>query len=307
MLLANDKFARSILNEDANRRLAQVSSKASTPRHPIRDMETKTRIPHYLIPPNTPLPTIDSAIWHGCRQSEARPPGDRRERHVARSALRSAGRLPVDGLPPNLPEGSKIDVTISYDPQATVHVSAKDAASGKSAHTEILRQNIVAQLTSDPRVSSSDSVVLAEANPNPFKKTGPAKRPGSAFPTWRTIAGRRSSIRRPPSPFPSATSADVRSTKRESVPPAACCRPGEEQTRSGGEVTHGQGACRQVPRGQVPCGSDAEPAAARAPSGGRETGSQAPDAGNAQASVRPTAAKAAVFRAAQPQAFVGST
>jgi hypothetical protein len=30
-------------------------------------------------------------------------------------------------------------------------------------------------LTSDPRVAaSSDSVVLAEANPNPFKKTGPA-------------------------------------------------------------------------------------------------------------------------------------
>jgi molecular chaperone DnaK len=81
------------------------------------------------------------------------------------------GDCRVDGLPPNLPEGSKIDVTINYDPEAKVHVSAKDAASGKSAHTEIMRQeNIVAQLTADPRLSA-DSVVLSdEKAPNPFKK-----------------------------------------------------------------------------------------------------------------------------------------
>jgi molecular chaperone DnaK len=90
------------------------------------------------------------------------------------------GDCRVDGLPPNLPEGSKIDVTISYDPQATVHVSAKDAASGKSAQTEILRQeNIVAQLASDPRVGS-DSVVLSDkavTAPNPFKKPAAASPP----------------------------------------------------------------------------------------------------------------------------------
>jgi molecular chaperone DnaK len=81
------------------------------------------------------------------------------------------GDCKIDGLPANLPEGSKVDVTISYDPQARVHVSAKDAASGKSATTEILRQeNIVAQLTTDPRLSS-DSVVLADKIPaNPFKQ-----------------------------------------------------------------------------------------------------------------------------------------
>ncbi|HEX4072261.1 MAG TPA: hypothetical protein VHX68_13870, partial [Planctomycetaceae bacterium] len=81
------------------------------------------------------------------------------------------GECKIDGLPPHLPEGSKIDVTISYDPQASVHVSAKDAASGKSAATEILRQeNIVAQLASDHRVSP-DSVILADTIPdNPFKQ-----------------------------------------------------------------------------------------------------------------------------------------
>jgi hypothetical protein len=86
------------------------------------------------------------------------------------------GDCQIDGLPPNLPEGSKIDVTISYDQEAKVHVSAKDAASGKSAHTEILRQeNIVAQLASDPRVGASDSVVLADEKvANPFKKPATA-------------------------------------------------------------------------------------------------------------------------------------
>ncbi len=141
----------------------------------IRDMKTQTRVPHYLIPANTPLPTESTQQFGTVVENQRRV-------HLV---IVESGTSPdqpyvvlgdcrVDGLPPNLPEGSKIDVTISYDPQATVHVSAKDAASGKSAHTEILRQeNIVAQLTSDPRVSSSDSVVLAEANPNPFKKTGP--------------------------------------------------------------------------------------------------------------------------------------
>jgi molecular chaperone DnaK len=180
MLLANDKFARSILTEDANRRLAKVKQQSVNARELgilIRDMKTQTRVPHYLIPANTPLPTESTQQFGTVVENQRRV-------HLVIVESGTSPEQPyvvlgdcrVDGLPPNLPEGSKIDVTISYDPQATVHVSAKDAASGKSAHTEILRQeNIVAQLTSDPRVvASSDSVVLAEANPNPFKKSGPA-------------------------------------------------------------------------------------------------------------------------------------
>ncbi len=178
MLLANDKFARSILTEDANRRLAKVKQQSVNARELgilIRDMKTKTRVPHYLIPANTPLPTESTQQFGTVVDNQRRV-------HLVIVESGTSPEQPyvvlgdcrVDGLPPNLPEGSKIDVTISYDPQATVHVSAKDAASGKSAHTEILRQeNIVAQLTSDPRVAGSDSVVLAEANPNPFKKSAP--------------------------------------------------------------------------------------------------------------------------------------
>jgi molecular chaperone DnaK len=175
MLLANDKFARSILSEVANKRLSKIKQQSVNARELgilIRDMGTQKRVPHYLIPANTPLPASST------QQFGTVIPNQRRVHLVIVESGTSAeqpyvvlGDCRVDGLPPNLPEGSKIDVTISYDTEAKVHVSAKDAASGKSAHTEILRQeNIVAQLTADPRLGA-DSVVLSdEKAPNPFKK-----------------------------------------------------------------------------------------------------------------------------------------
>jgi molecular chaperone DnaK len=175
MLLAHDKFARSILNEDATERLAQVKQQSVNARELgilVRDMPTQTRVPHYLIPPNTPLPTAATEQFGTVVPNQKRvhlviveSGTDPEQPYVV------LGDCKIDGLPANLPEGSKVDVTISYDPQARVHVSAKDAASGKSAMTEILRQeNIVAQLTSDPRLGS-DSVVLADKIPaNPFKQ-----------------------------------------------------------------------------------------------------------------------------------------
>ena len=175
MLLAHDKFARSILSEDATERLAQVKQQSVNARELgilVRDVPTQTRVAHYLIPPNTPLPTAVTQPFGTVVPNQKRvhlviveSGTDPQQPYVV------LGDCKIDGLPPNLPEGSKIDVTISYDPQARVHVSAKDAASGKSAATEILRQeNIVAQLTSDPRLGS-DSVVLADKIPkNPFKQ-----------------------------------------------------------------------------------------------------------------------------------------
>jgi molecular chaperone DnaK len=180
MLLSNDKFARSILSEAATKRLAKVKQQSVNARELgilIRDMSTQKRVPHYLIPANTPLPASST------QQFGTVIPNQRRVHLVIVESGTSEdqpyvvlGDCRIDGLPPNLPEGSKIDVTISYDPQAKVHVAAKDHASGKSAHTEILRQeNIVAQLTSDPRLASSDSVVLADkTGANPFKKISPS-------------------------------------------------------------------------------------------------------------------------------------
>ena len=49
MLLSHDKFARSILNEDATQRLAQVKQQSVNARDLgilVRDVPTKTRVPH---------------------------------------------------------------------------------------------------------------------------------------------------------------------------------------------------------------------------------------------------------------------
>ncbi len=175
MLLSNDRFARSILNEDASQRLAQVKQQSVNARGLgilVRDVKTHTRVPHYLIPPNTPLPTEAMQKFGTVIPNQKRvhlviieSGTDPEQPYVV------LGDCQIDGLPPNLPEGSHVDVTISYDPQARVHVSAKDAASGKSADTEILRQeNLVAQLTSDPRVGPDSAVLAGSVPANPFKK-----------------------------------------------------------------------------------------------------------------------------------------
>jgi molecular chaperone DnaK len=49
------------------------------------------------------------------------------------------GMCVVDPLPDNLPEGAEIEVTIRYDEQARVHVSAKVLKNGQTAHAEIVR------------------------------------------------------------------------------------------------------------------------------------------------------------------------
>ncbi len=154
MLLTNDKFARSILNERASERLSQFRQQSVNARGLgilIRDVHSNQRIPHYLIPPNSTLPTSKTQ-----RYGTVVPNQRRVNLQIVESGI-SSGKAPVklgeciiNDLPPNLPEGSEIDVTIRYDESARVHVEAVAVASGKKAAVEIIRQeNLVAQLAAD--------------------------------------------------------------------------------------------------------------------------------------------------------------
>ena len=292
MLLAHDKFARSILNEDATERLAQVKQQSVNARELgilVRDMETQTRVPHYLIPPNTPLPTSAT------QQFGTVVPNQKRVHLViVESGTRPdqpyvvLGECKIDGLPPNLPEGSKIDVTISYDPQATVHVSAKDAASGKSAaHGDSAAGKYRRSIDVGPaggqlgfgRAGGGESQSVQENGAG--RDRGPRPRPGE-----RSLGG----VLRSDAVQAHSGVSRVRTSARRKgdMSHLRGGRPGEEQARSSGKVT----------RGQIPRRPNAEPSAARCTNCGREAGSQAADAGNGQTSVRPTAAQAAVSRAA---------
>jgi molecular chaperone DnaK len=154
MLLTNDKFARSILNERATERLSQFRQRSVNARGLgilIRDAHSTHRVPHYLIPANSQLPAAKTQ-----RYGTVVPNQRRVNLQIVESGLSKdqppvkLGECIINDLPPNLREGSEIDVTIRYDANARVHVDAVDVSSGKTASVEIIRQeNLVAQLAAD--------------------------------------------------------------------------------------------------------------------------------------------------------------
>lgn len=147
MLLTNSDFAKSILSEKASARLASFKQQNVNARGLgilVRD-EKNERVPHYLIPANTPLPAEFTQSY-----GTVRPNQKRVHLRIVESGTMGdqqfveLGTCVIEDLPSNLPENSLISVTISYDDQARVHVKAKDVTSGKSATTTIVREeNIV--------------------------------------------------------------------------------------------------------------------------------------------------------------------
>ena len=121
MLLSNDQYARTVFNSTASSRLAKVQQKSVNARALgilIRD-ETGERVPHYLIPANTPLPISKTHVFGTVVNNQTRV----HVRIVESGA--GADRPPtvlgdceITDLPPDLPEGTEIEVTISYDHQA---------------------------------------------------------------------------------------------------------------------------------------------------------------------------------------------
>ena len=148
MLLTNTEFAKAIDNKEVSSRLArmkQVSVNARGLGILVQNQE-KIRVPHYLIPANTPLPTKLTQSFGTVVDNQKRvhlqiveSPATEGRPHAP------LGDCVIDDLSPNLPEGSEIAVTIAYDEQAKVHVTAVDVVGGREASTEITRpENVVA-------------------------------------------------------------------------------------------------------------------------------------------------------------------
>jgi len=107
----------------------------------ITDPDNKSRkINHIMIPRNSPVPskvaqrfstntanqrTIHVEILEG----EATDP----------DACTLIGDFRVVNLPPNLPAGSPVEVTYSYDANGRIHAEAKELTSNRAATTEIVR------------------------------------------------------------------------------------------------------------------------------------------------------------------------
>lgn len=155
MLLANQSYARTVFNSQASSRLARMTQQSVNARALgilIRDESTGQRVPHYLIPANSPLPVSRTQLFGTVVRNQQRV-----NVRIVESGAGSdrppviLGECQVSDLPPQLPEGSGIEVTISYDRNARVHVSAVEPASGKRAEAEIIRrENVTGQLEQQP-------------------------------------------------------------------------------------------------------------------------------------------------------------
>jgi molecular chaperone DnaK len=154
MLLSGQKFASSFLNRQATARLARFKQQSVNARALgilVRDPDTGFRVPHYLIPPNTPLPCAYKQSFGTVSTNQRRV-----HLHIVESGTSGdqpyveLGACVIEDLPLNLPVNTPIEVTIRYDEQARVHVSARELASGKEARVSIVRlENVVSQTLPD--------------------------------------------------------------------------------------------------------------------------------------------------------------
>lgn len=151
MLLSNRQYARTVFDTEATTRLSQLRQQSVNARSLgilIRDTATGERVPHYLIQANTPLPASRTHVFGTVVDRQTKVHVQIVESGAGPNKPHTTlGDCVISDLPPELPEGSMVEVTISYDRQARVHVSARELQSGRSAEVELIRQeNISSQL-----------------------------------------------------------------------------------------------------------------------------------------------------------------
>lgn len=198
MLLSGEKFAESYLGADASARLAkfkQVSVNARALGILVRDKESGLRVPHYLIPANTPLPCAYQQVF-----GTVVPNQQRVHLHIVESGTSpdqpfvKLGACKIDDLPANLPEQAPIEVTIRYDAQARVHVEARDKSSGQSAKATIVRPENVAYAPAEQRQAEDVSLEAADAAPPAAPEPAAPKAtflPAEGTPHRKPVSARR--------------------------------------------------------------------------------------------------------------------
>ncbi len=182
MLLSNRRYARTVFSSQASERLSRIRQQSVNARSlgiMIRDTQTGERIPHYIIPPNSPLPVAKTHLFGTVVDNQTnihvrivesgagpdKPPTELGECHIS-------------DLPVGLPEGSQVEVTISYDAQARVHVAARELSTNSSTEVEFIRHENVAGQLQDRARSAADKPKAARRT----KKQQTAAKPQPAAP-----------------------------------------------------------------------------------------------------------------------------
>lgn len=278
MILSGQPLESSSLDKEAKAKLSRVKQQSVNARALgilVRNMESGQRVPHYLIPANTPLPVA-------FRQKFGTVVANQRRVHlfIVESGTSDAdapvelGQVVVDQLPEKLPIGSPIEVTIRYDEQARVHVEAKETVSGKSARTTIVRESSAAATatSSADDWSSPDIETQAQADVKPTEP--PRKKPTAAAAAPPSVAlgkavfvpasksdkaavartGQKPQQRKPVSPPKARLSIPLEEAERP-VPLCNHC----------GEPLDPRGHCTACRAGQKPAAAAAQPRRKTAP------------------------------------------
>ena len=147
-LLARDEsFAKNLLGDraDTGEWRDKLSKAVPTQRTGrglgilVRSPRTNAHVPHYLIPPNSPVPASFTQTYGTVR------PGQRRVRlrvvqagPTPDAAPTELGECVVAPLPEGLPENAPIAVTLSLDASGLVHANAVERTSGVRAEAKIV-------------------------------------------------------------------------------------------------------------------------------------------------------------------------
>jgi molecular chaperone DnaK len=197
MLLTNSEFVHALIDPKGASRLARLRQQSVNARALgilVRDMQTNQRVPYYLVPANRALPAAATKSFGTVVPNQQK---------VSLSIVESGatageeyvelGTCKIDGLPPNLPAASLIEVTIKYDASARVTVFAKELTEGKEARTEIDRsENVVTRQFPDEEV-----LPLPATAPRQSKEIHP-----SGIPVAKPAAPKTQPAARPPAAKP---------------------------------------------------------------------------------------------------------
>ncbi|MFV0442595.1 MAG: Hsp70 family protein [Planctomycetaceae bacterium] len=225
MLASGSEFARkSFLSKEATARLAKFSSQSVNARALgilVKDKQSGERVPHYLIPANTPLPCA-------YRQSFGTVEPDQRRvhLHIVESGTSDEkppvklGACVIDDLPVGLPVATPIEVTIRYDEQARVHVSAVEQNSGRSARTSIVREENLVAPTAAPTGQSDAAMLPSRTAAGGTSVTAPSPPASTTATTGKNSVFRPAAQPRPASspPQPAAPAKPTRSASQSARP-----------------------------------------------------------------------------------------
>lgn len=236
MLLSNDQYARTVFNSTASSRLARVKQQSVNARALgilVRD-ETGKRVPHFLIDANTPLPVARTHVFGTVVANQ-----NRVHVRIVESGA-GADRPPtvlgdceITDLPANLPEGTEIEVTISYDHQARVHVSAREPVSGRRAEVELVRQeNMNSQLEQQPAAVDDEN----QDPPTIAARHVPSAKSAPVLPLTSPPVSKPVPAQAPQVPKPRAATKEPPGSARGSLTGSAPASPAAKQPSGSGNV-----------------------------------------------------------------------